>query len=204
MYIQKCVKGIAGDTSGLPGLTQSEAREIISQDHGIMSNWWRKEHIITPHMVANVLTAHNLDRHLHDYENFGDETPFISLASGSVERNTILQQNFAYSAIDTALQFATDDWTRPGALFFCWVATSNYPAVEVSNVAEAVRDLNIYQRWSPYQLEGELTAKVHIPSNQIERVEWWDPSHGQWGPQHTWPNSKYVEPNVLSNIRELF
>ncbi|WP_164658405.1 hypothetical protein [Tropicibacter sp. Alg240-R139] len=204
MYIQKCVKGIVGDTSGSSGLTQSKAQEIIDQDHGIMSNWWRKEHQITPPMIADVLTRQNLDRHLHDYENFGDETPFISLASGSVERNTILQRNFAYSAIDTALQFATDDWTRPGALFFCWVATSNYPAVEVSNVAEAVRDLNIYQRWSPYQLEGELTAKVHIPSNQIERVEWWDPSHGHWGPQHTWSNPKYVEPDVLSNIRELF
>lgn len=86
MYIQKCVKGIAGDTSGKNGLTQSEAQEVISQDHGIMSNWWRRERSITPQMVADVLTSHNLDRHLHDYQNFGDETPFISLASGAVEK----------------------------------------------------------------------------------------------------------------------
>jgi len=155
-------------------------------------------------MVSESLTNQNLDRHLHDYDSFGDETPFISLATGAVERNTITQQNFAYSAIDTALSFATENWTKPGALFFCWVVTSNSPAVELSNVAEAVRDLNIYQRWSPYQLEGELTAKVHIPSNQIERVEWWNPSHGHWHPEHTWANPKYIQPEVLSNIRDLF
>ena len=134
----------------------------------------------------------------------GSETPFISLSSGSVERDALVKQNFVYSALDTALMFATQDWTRPGALFYLWVPVSYQRAVSLSAVAEPVRDLNIYQRWSPYQLEGEITAKVGIPANQIEKVEWWDEGYSRQNAQHIWPNPNYVDPEPLSNIRKLF
>jgi hypothetical protein len=205
MYIQRCVKGITGRLNDeVAGITQSVAQNMATQGHGISSNWWRKLGTIRPHQIEDVLTETNLDRHLHDYENFGDDTPFISLACGAVERDTLVQRNFVYSARDTALMFATKDWTRPGALFYVWVPVSYHRAVAISAVSEPVRDLNIYQRWSPYQLEGELTAKVHIPANQIEKVEWWDGNLDKARPQNVWSNPNYAEPTPLSNIRDLF
>lgn len=204
MYIQRCVKGIAGELHGGDGLTEAEAQDFVLGAHGIASNWWRKMQSITPPMVADVLTDHNLDRHLHDYDAYRDDTPFISLACGSVERDTLVRNNFIYSAVDTALMFATEDWTRPGALFYCWVPTSHNRAVALSAVAEPVRDLNIYQRWSPFQLEGEITAKVSIPANQIEKVEWWDGAFSTKDPKFIWDNPDHIKPTPLSNIRDLF
>ena len=204
MYIQRCVKGVEGEQNGDGGITWDEARAIITNANGIISNWWRKHGRITPEQIATVLTDQNLDRHLHDYDAFGNDTPFISLACGSVERDKLVQSNSRYSAIDTALMFATANWTRPGALFFLWVPTSHNRVVPLSAFAEPVRDINIYQRWSPYQLEGEITAKINIPANQIEKVVWWDSSHSETAPEHVWVNPDYVDPDPLSNIREFF
>ena len=204
MYIQQCVKGIAGDIHGMTGISREEAIARATQGLGLISNWWRKLGDIDPAMIENVLTDANLERHIHDYDAFRDDTPFISLACGAVERDALVQQNFVYSARDTALMFATEDWTRPGALFYLWVPVSYHRAVSLSAVAEPVRDVNIYQRWSPFQLEGEITAKVGIPANQIEKAEWWDANHSKTAPEHVWINPNYVEPTALSNIRDLF
>ncbi len=204
MYIQRCVKGIVGEVPGKAGISKTNARTMAVHGLGILSNWWRKVGSISPPMVVDVLNETNLDRHLHDYDAFGEDTPFISLACGAVERDLLVQQNFVYSARDTALMFATEDWTRPGALFYVWVPVSYHRAVAIAAVAEPVRDLNIYQRWSPYQLEGEVTAKVNIPANQIERVEWWDGSVSQRDPEDSWTNPNYMPPTPLSNIRDLF
>lgn len=204
MYIQRCVKGIVGQVPGKDGITKADAHVMAVHGGGIISNWWRKRGLINPSMVEDVLTEANLDRHLHDYDAFGPDTPFISLACGAVERDALVQQNFVYSARDTALMFATEEWTRPGALFYVWVPVSYHRAVAIAAVAEPVRDLNIYQRWSPYQLEGEITAKVNIPANQIERVEWWDGNFSRTGPEDGWDNPNYMAPTPLSNIRDLF
>lgn len=204
MYIQQCVKGIIGEQAGRGGISRVEAEGIGTRGGGIISNWWRKMGSITPKQIEDVLTEANLDRHLHDYDSFRDHTPFVSLACGAVERDALVQRNFVYSARDTALMFATEDWTRPGALFYLWVPVSYHRAVALSTVAEPVRDLNIYRRWSPYQLEGEITAKVHIPANQIEKVEWWDGSLDRRSPVATWPNPNYALPTPLSNIRDFF
>jgi hypothetical protein len=204
MYIQRCVKGIIGELPGQSGISEQLAQRMAAQGGGITSNWWRKLGPITPYMIESVLTEANLDSHLHDYENFKEDTPFISLACGAVERDALVQRNFVYSALDTALMFATEDWARPGALFYLWVPVSYHRAVALSAVAEPVRDLNIYQRWSPYQLEGEITAKIHIPANQIERAEWWDGAVSRTVPVKSWRNPNYVEPTPLSNIRDLF
>ena len=204
MYLQYCVKGIAGATGTGAGITKEEAEGLMLEELGILSNWWRMRGRITPQEVAEVLTDENLDRHLHDYARFGQETPFISLACGAVERDTVLRYNWIRSAVDTALMFATDNWTRPGALFYVWVPVSHRPAVAARTVAEPVRDLNIYWRWSPFQPEGEVTAKVHIPANQIEKLEWWVPWHGQGKVKETVCNPHYMAPELLSDVRELF
>jgi len=205
MYVQKCVKGIAGRTSSTPhGLTWSEACDLLTTNRGLLSNWWRTKDTITPEEVADVLNETRLSQHLHDYDLVKDHTPFISLAAGAVERDRIARSNVVYSAIDTALLFATDNWATPGALFYCWVPTALNKAVALQAVAESVRDLLIYRTWSPYQLEGELAAKVHIPSNQIERVEWWDGSQDTAGPVRTFKNPNYMDPAPVTNLRELF
>jgi hypothetical protein len=76
--------------------------------------------------------------------------------------------------------------------------------VEIAGVAEAVRELNVYHRWSPYQLEGEITAKVQIPANQVSRVEWWDGSLHKDRPTDTLINPSYVDPTPVTNLRDLF
>lgn len=206
MYIQWFAKGIGGrydhQTSDLP--TKDDAFDMVSSGGGIYSNWWRSKHRISPAEVAQILTETNLDRHLHAYSAYGHQTPFISVAAGCVERDALLQQNFVYSAVDTALDFATDAWARPGAVFFGWTIVGLNPAVAMSGISESVRELNVYRRWSPYQLEGEITAKVHIAANQIERVEWWDPNHSHSDPQDVHHNAGFEAPDPISNVRELF
>ncbi len=202
MYIQKFIKGISGEEPS--GLTWQDACDLLNQHRGIQSNWWRHKGTITPAEVAAVLSEHNLDRHLHDYDNFGYKSPFISLASGCIERDVLLGANFMYSAKDTALDFATGAFEHPGTLFYGWVMVGLNPAVELSAVAESVRDLNVHHRWSPYQLEGEITAKIHIPANQIERIEWWDPASDPSSPTDVYQNPGYASAAPVTNMREYF
>src|SRR5580704_707371 len=181
MHIQHCVKGIKGESStgAHDGLTWVSAVDMITSGGGIFSNWWRNKEEISPPEVQMVLTSDNLNRHLHDYDAFGDETPYISLAAGAVLRDPAMMTNLVYDAVDTALFFATDDWARPGALFYCWTVVGFHPAIPFEFVSEPVRDLLIYRGWSLFHNEGEIAAKVHIPANQIRRVEWWDSSVSQ-------------------------
>jgi hypothetical protein len=206
MYIQWSVKGIAGTVvaGSANALTKSEAFDLVKLGKGITSNWWRHKRHIFPHEAITVLNEQNLDRHLHDYDNFGKHSPFISVASGCIERDALLQRNIVYSAVDRALWFATGAWARPGALFYCWLQVGLNPAAEVFGVAEAVRELNVYHRWSPYQLEGEVTAKLQIPANQISRVEWWDGRIRTDQAVDTFPNPKFVDPASIANLRDLF
>lgn len=207
MYVQWFVKGIASqDALGNAVLGWDDAKALLLSGHGITSNWWRNKPggRISPPEVDAVLTEDNLERHVHDYDHFGPDTPFISMASGSVGRDAHLRRNSVYSAVDTALDFATDSGAWPGCVFYGWVVTSLNPAVELSSVAEAIRDLNVYHRWSPFQLEGEITAKIHIPSNQIQRVEWWDLSSDVTAPLRACDNPGFVPPTPILNMREHF
>ena len=207
MYIQWFVKGISSkNEAGHPILSKSSAFDLVGAGHGIISNWWRTRpsRLISPAEVQHELTAHNLDRHIHDYDSYGPETPFISVAAGCVERDLGAAENNIYSAVDVALEFATARFTRPGALFIGWLCVSLNPAVEIASVAEAVRDLNAYHRWSLYQLEGEITAKVNIPANQITTVEWWDPLVSTNQPDEIYWNPGYVPPTPILNHREYF
>lgn len=209
MFVQWCIKGVRGRVPGEPsgaGLDDAEARALLDGGHGIVCNWWRNVGQITPAERRGKLTAYNLDRHIHDYEHFKDETPFISLTAGCVERDVALRLNRIHEAQDVALRFATDWGLRHGYLFYCWVIVGLKPAVAVEGVAEEVRELNTYVSYSDFQLEGEITAKIHVPANQIERCERWDAdgkggvaAHPAW--RHT--NRSFDLPAIVSNIREL-
>ena len=207
MYVQWFVKGISStNDAGDPILSKSRAYNLVDSGNGIISNWWRTRPTggISPADVQRELTAYNLDRHVHDYDSYGPETPFISVAAGCVERDLDAAENNIYSAVDVALEFATARLTRPGALFIGWLPVALNPAVEIRSVADAIRDLNVYHRWSSFQLEGEITAKVNIPANQIKTVEWWDPSFSKDIPADTHQNLGYVAPTPILNHREYF
>ncbi|WP_063993855.1 hypothetical protein [Bradyrhizobium sp.] len=205
MHIQHCVKGIAGESGpgANDGITWAQAVSMVSSGDGIYSNWWRNKGTITPAEIKTMLTADNLDRHLHDYDTFGPDTPYISLAAGAVIRDPAFMTNQVYDAVDTALFFATNNWERAGALFFCWTVVGFHPAVPFEFVSEPVRDLLIYRGWSPYHHEGEIAAKVHISAHQVRRIEWWDPALDQFAPTNAWDNPGYQKPNPLLNERDL-
>jgi hypothetical protein len=215
MFVQWCIKGVRGRADGEPsdvGLTPDEAIELVRDGHGIRCNWWRRVGTIRPHEIHQKLTTANLDLHVNNYNSICNDTPFISLTAGCVERDAFYRTNRVVPAEDTALMFATNNGTAAGFLFYCWAIVGLKPAVSIGAVAEEVRELNSYRSWSAYQLEGELTAKIHIPSNQIQKVEWWAPgTTGQLTQQtdgRDW-NPAYLNPlfnpaSEVSNIRELF
>jgi hypothetical protein len=116
-----------------------------------------------------------------------------------------MKANYVYSAIDTALAFATNWGRRDGALFYCWVPVALNSAVGIRAVAEEVRELNSYRSWSAYQLEGEITAKIEVPANQIKRVEWWDIASCRGNdPSDFEDNPNFQPPSPVLNVRELF
>lgn len=214
MFVQWCVKGIRGRLDSEPpdsGLLPKDAVDLICNGHGILCNWWRRMHHISPSQVLQKLTSQNLSLHVNNYNVIRNDTPFISLAVGCVERRKFLRTNKIWSAIDTAKGFATANNTRSGYLFYCWVVVNLNPAAEVQAVSEEVRELNTYRSWSAYQLEGEVTAKIHIPANQIERCECWEPGPNgarkatlppDFSPDFINPN--FVSPSRVGNLRELF
>jgi hypothetical protein len=78
--------------------------------------------------------------------------------------------------------------------------------------AEELRELNVYNNYSPFHPEGEITAKIIIPANQIERMEHWsfdkalnDLRAGREPAPFTPPvrNPNYAPPEEISNIRDL-
>jgi hypothetical protein len=215
MFAQWCVKGIRGrnpEDVTRDGLTPDEAISIVRDGRGILCNWWRNVGTISPEERRQRLTAANLDLHINNYSSVVQTTPFISLAAGCVERDVFYRTNRIHMAEDTALAFATDNGSRFGFLFYCWVIVGLKPAVSIESVAEEVRELNSYRSWSTFQLEGELTAKIQVHANHIERVEWWEPVGGgqvqrrrappSWNPAYV--NPRFDPPSQISNIRELF
>ena len=207
MFVQWCIKGIAGRESFDPphtGLDDDAARDLIDSAEGILCNWWRNASGIARTDVAGKLTPGNLTRHIHDYANFGAETPFISLTAGCVSREIALRLNRVHEAQDIALRFATDFGHRTGYLYYCWVIVGLNPAVEIESVAEEVRELHTYLSWSDYQLEGEVTAKIVVPATQIERCERWDSDRaGRVERSCTWrhDNPAFCDPASVVNLR---
>jgi len=208
MFVQWCIKGVRGrlpHEDAATGIDDSDAHAIVLNGQGILCNWWRNAGSISPAARRTKLTAANLDRHVHDYATFEADTPFISLTAGCVERDVALRLNRIHEAQDVALRFGTDWGARHGYLFYCWVVVGLKRAVSVEGVAEEIRELNTYLSWSDYQLEGEVTAKINVPANQIHAWERWDSDHsGNVNATATWRrvNPRFDSPALISNIRD--
>jgi hypothetical protein len=211
MFLQQFLKGIAG-------LRNDEAEGIV-RDQGILCNWWRNVHQITPSEVQNKLSNQNLDWHLNRYdsidpttgEEFYKNTPFISTTAGTVERQAFLLRNEVRSAFITALEFATENFAVSGHVFYGYVFTLGKVALPLRAFAEEVRELNVYTMFLPFQPEGEIAAKIHIPAVNIERVECYNGpaahaalARGQ-RPVSIWTftNPNYENPQKFNNIREV-
>jgi len=201
VIVQWCIKGLA-----LPD--DATARHVLESGSGLVCNWWRNVGRISAPEVRAKLTRANLNLHVNHFmfDGFHAKTPFISLSAGTVGRDVAAQTNTVHRARRTALWFGTQFGTQGTAyLYTCWVVLAPRPAVEVEGLGEEVRDLNAYQRYSAFQPEGEVTAKVIVPDNQIESCEkWtWHRPTATLARQWTQLNARFTTPEQLSNVREL-
>jgi hypothetical protein len=212
MIIQRVIKGISK-------ITQDQALRMLSE--GIVRNWWRKVNPLPQHEVPLRLTDRNLDWHQNRYndpdpleggEQFRLYTPFISTTAGTVERDTFNETNIMNPAWKEALPFATDSLTADGYLFYCYLLIIDRRTVAYQAFAEELRELNVYPGFSPYQPEGEITAKIVIPPAQIEKAEFWSAADAldavESGslpgpdPARTLYNSFFVRPEDYNNVRD--
>lgn len=192
MIVQRCLKGVHG-------IDDTQAVSMLL-GNGILCNWWRRAQRISPDEIRQKLTAAAIDLHVNNYDAVIDDTPFISLTSGCVSRDQYLRSNTVLPARNTAVEFATDGGLSEGYIFYCWLLVGLNPAPEVEGVAEEVRELNAYRNYSAYQTEGEVTAKVIVPANQIEGFEKVDVRGGRIN----WiANPGFTPPSRVTNFRDL-
>ena len=202
MMIHRVYKGVCG-------IGHREA-ETCLREHGIASRWWNGS--VGPDEILAQLTETALMRHLNDYDAFGHVTPFISTTAGSVVRDVNGEVNILETAEFVATDFATDGFARNGWVFSGYVFTLGRKAVRQQPFAEEVRELNIYTGYLPFQPEGELVAKFHLPAVQLEEA--W-PVTAQRHPSRQgawlWPqkgsvlsnHGVYVPPEDIVNVRDV-
>jgi hypothetical protein len=213
MIIQRVVKGISG-------ITEDEARGILRQ--GIICRWWQQVGSLPAIEVPQRLTDRNLAWHQNRYEEadplengeaFSLHTPYISTTAGTVERDVVRKTNVLHPAWEIGLRFATNFWQGDGYLFYCYVFTLSRKAVGHQPFAEEVRELNVYAGYSPYQVEGEMVAKIQIPPAQIEKAEFWAKDEALAAararriptpdPARVLYNNLFVDPSEYNNVRDV-
>ena len=208
MIVQWCIKGMA-----LKG-GDDQAKSIIDSRDGIHCNWWRDVGGITAPQIRDKLTDENLNLHVNHFtiidpntkRKFNELTPFISLTAGTVERDAAAKTNIVRRARATALWFGTNFGEFDHAyLYICWIMVAPRAAVAIEGVAEEVRDLNTYRRYSEFQPEGEIIAKIWVPDNQIKECEKWTWDRSGRVFERVWAHSnrRFTVPEMLTNVREL-
>jgi hypothetical protein len=219
MYFQKVLKGIKD-------LSPQDATAMV-KDEGIRCNWWRREGSISASDISEQLTDNNVLCHLNHYNDplpathaqysasekltYGDITSFISTTAGAVQRFSSAGLNICFPAFMTALQFATANFTTRGFIFYAYLITLGKNAIPLMQFAEEVRELQLYHHYLPYHREGEIVAKIVIPSPQIQKAEEYDGPAAirdlRMGklptPLQTIHNVSYAAPDKYSNIREI-
>lgn len=205
MIVQWCMKGLALDND-------NEARNILDNGNGLVSNWWRTRKEYIPSQLQGLLTTQTMDMHVNHFNStsprtgkpFSQDTPYISLSAGTVERDAMRGTNHVHRALKTALLFGTRQGRQDFAyVYTCWVMLAPRRACPVEGVAEEVRDLNTYRSYSPFQLEGEIAAKIAIPDNQVQSCQKWELDVLSSSFKCAWVqhNSRFTPPEVLTNVR---
>lgn len=216
MIFQKNLKGIAN-------LSDDDAKTMVLTS-GILSNWWRKKHYITNAEILEELTETNLLFHLNHYNQalpsghkwsslgstYGEVSAFISTSAGAVQRN--IKSNVVFPSFLTSLKFATKNFKTSGYIFYSYVMTLGKQSIPLQGFSEEVRELHIYKDFMPYHHQGEITAKICIPSVNIEKAEKYDGpvalkelrANNLPSPVLTINNHNYQNPELYSNIRECF
>ena len=216
MYFQKALKGING-------IDQATAQHIV--DNGLMSNWWRKARTIKVADQKQLLNYANADLHLNHYNepipaghllspyggSYGSVSPFISTTAGAIQRDKDKGTNIFFDPFLTALRFATKQYRSTGYIFYCYLLTMGKAVIEMEQFSEEIRELHIYRDYLPYHSQGEIMAKIIIPSVQIEMaVEYNGPAAEAALKAKTIPvptnriiNTTYLPPEKYSNIREV-
>lgn len=207
MIVQWAMKGMYLDDD-------NQAREIL-WPRGIVCNWGREAKGIPIDEVSERLTQSSVKMHVDGFSSIdpltGSEfyrgTPYISLSSGTVERDAVNKANYVYTARRTAMQFGSRHGRSDTAyIFACWVLVAPRAATELYGVAEEIRNLTVYQSYSEYADQGEIAAKLHVPANQIERCEKWTRKGPGQVFEQEWVErngDKFVAPERLSNVRDL-
>lgn len=182
-------------------------------EYGLMCRWWNRVGKISPAEIADKLTSDALRRHLDEYDSVKDDTPFISLTAGVRMRATGARghgNNYLVGAQRTALLYATDSFKTPGHIFAGWVPVLPHPNVSLQTFAEDVRDLTTYSRFRRFHRQGEVTAKVHVPTAQLAWVERWELGPGSLSPKgrrahcaDRWENPRFIRPEGHAAIREV-
>jgi hypothetical protein len=211
MIIQKVIKGVRD-------LDDAAVNRIFKT--GIVCNWWRTVDPLPRAEVVERLNDRNLLWHQNCYDQpdpmqggqvFSVNTPFISTTAGTVERDLVSRTNIVTAAWKTALSFATDSWLTDGWLFYCHLFVIGKRAVPMELFSEEVRELNVYPGFSPYQPEGEITAKIVIPTTQIERADFWSLAAARAAmssgilptASRTLANPNFLPPDDYNNLRDL-
>lgn len=193
MYIQWCLKGIAES----PGFADSDAIALFGS--GIKSNWLRQNATLSldaglpQGQVALNETA--LFRHVNDYAAVGAQTPYISLSAGVVQPTAFGYAEFP--AWFTAVDFATSGSMHQGFVYRVWTVVSPKPSARLINVSDEIRDLNLFRDFWRYNNEGEIAAKLLVPSAQIQFVAKVDSQ-----PAVLWTryNPSFVMPESICNL----
>ncbi|GAB4577117.1 MAG: hypothetical protein Tsb0019_04600 [Roseibium sp.] len=199
MLVQHCLKGLV---ERQPGFTDPEVAAVLTSQ-GLSTSWLRNSSNQMTDLPAdshNALSSAALDRHVNNFGQAAQTTPYYSLSAGCVELDISTRQTTTFPALQTALDFCTDGGRRDGYVFKLWVLVSPKPAPELPGFAEEVRELNLFRQFATFHFEGEVAAKLFIPARQIEYVEKYDMNLNRlWRA----PNPNYVPPERVSNVLDL-
>lgn len=204
MIIQHVLKGFGE-------ITDSEADAILLSD-GIQSNWLRNASVDITEW-GDRLTEHELEWHLNHFDRvypptgrtYADLSPFISTTAGVYERDPRTADILPFDPLDTAVFFATDGLRCEGFVFYGYVFVLERPSIPLAGFSEEVRSLISFPWWLPFHHEGEIAAKIHIPSCQLAKYEKYvpDADGGRQLVATSPPNPAYRPPADFSNVRGL-
>jgi hypothetical protein len=204
MLVQWCLKGIAERPTGPTLFSDNEAHAAVDKE-GLRASWLRNQSGAAASDFAvlshPVLSQIALDAHVNGFGTSAPTTPYLSLSAGCVEIDPTYGGTRVFSALQTALEFATLSGQTNGYVFRMWVLVSPKPAPELPGFAEEVRELNLYQQFCVYHREGEIAAKLFVPARQIASVQKFDANLQPIGSPYL--NKDFVPPERVSNVLEM-